>query len=423
MAPNGPRSLSNFTIGTFNVRGLSSATKHDQLSEDLNKRHIDVCCIQETKCPGGFDVVSGYYRIIGLPSTSRHYGLAFAVAYYLEDKLLRYWSVSDRLAVIQLSLGRHSTITVINAYGPTSQVILRDQDKQYDFYSALSSALTLIAGDFNSKLGKKLTYERSIGEHSCGIRNINGTALAGFLETHGLFACNTAFQHAIRHKTTWQGQYRDATIGNIVSIYNTIDFVICRLSHKSLLTDSRAYAGTLLDSDHRLLIAQRDMSRLYYVWSEIAQPPSAKHARYNTEQLASGPLRTKFRDAVSEALPEVNHNMSASQKWDLLKGNLKSAAETTIGRSVPRHKKPHCQDMAAMSETQRKLRLQIINTRNPARKQELKQQRNMILHAQRRRARDNASVRLDNQASEVEPLHDGANMFRAVREMTRKPAS
>ena len=165
------------------------------------------------------------------------------------------------------------------------------------------------------------------------------------------------------------------------------------------------------------------MSRLYYVWSENAQPPSAKHARYNTEQLASGPLRAKFRDAVSESLPEVNPNMSASQKWDLLKGTLKSAAETTIGRSVPRHKNPHCQDMAALSDTQRKLRLQINNTRNPSRKQELKQQRNRILHAQRRRARDNASVRLDHLASEVERLHDGAKMFRAVQEMTRKPAS
>ena len=264
------------------------------------------------------------------------------------------------------------------------------------------------------------TNELSIGEHSCGIRNTNGSVLAGFLETHRLFACNTAFQHATRHKTTWQGQYRDATNGNIVPIYNTIDFVICRHSHKSLLTDSRAFAGTLLDSDHRLHIAQLDLSRLYYIWSEIAQPPSAKHARYNTEQLASGPIRTKFRDAVSESLPDVNPNLSASQKWDLLKGTLKSAAETTIGRTEPRHKNPHCQDIAAMSETQRKLRLQINNTRNLARKQALKQQRNRILHAQRRRARDNASVRL---ASEVEHLHDGAKMFRAVREMTRKPAS
>ena len=242
-----------------------------------------------------------------------------------------------------------------------------------------SSALILIAGDFNSKLGNKLLNELSIGEHSCGIRNTNGSVLAGFLETHGLFACNTAFQHATRHKTTWQGQYRDATNGNIVPMYNTIDFVICRQSHKSLLRDSRAYAGTLLDSDHRLLIAQLNLSRLYYVWSEITQPPSAKHARYNTEQLASGHIRTKFRDAVSESLPDVNPNLSANQKWDLLKGTLKSAAETTIGRTEPRHKNPHCQDIAAMSETQRKLRLQINNTRNPARKQALKQQRNSVV--------------------------------------------
>ena len=108
--------------------------------------------------------------------------------------------------------------------------------------------------------------------------------------------------------------------------------------------------------------------------------------------------------------------MSASQKWDLLKGTLKSAAETTIGRTETRRNNPHFQEMAAMSETQRKLRLQIHNTRNPTRQQELKQ------HAQRRRARENASVRLDHLASEVERLYDGAKMFRAVREMTSKPA-
>ena len=431
MPPNRSRTSSNFTIGTFNVRGLSSATKRGHLSDDLNKLHIDVCCIQETKCPNGFDVTSDNYRLIGLPSTSRHYGLAFAVAANLPGRLLRYWSVSDRLAVIQLSLGAHSTLTIINAYGPTSQVTHRNQDTQDDFYAALdilttrysSSALILIAGDFNSKLGHNLTNELSMREHSCGIRNTNGTALADFLEVHGLFACNTAFQHATRHKTTWRGQYRDATTGNVVPIYNTIDFVICRQSHKSLLTDSRAYAGTLLDSDHRLLIAQLDLSRLYNVWSGSARPPSAKHTRYNTEQLASEPLRTQFRDAVAESLPEVTPNLSANQKWDLLKGTLKSAADTTIGRTETRRNNPHCQEMAAMSETQRMLRLQIHNTRNPTRQQELKQQRNRILHAQRRRARDNASVRLDHLASEVERLHDGAKMFRAVREMTRKPAS
>ena len=146
--------------------------KRDQLSDDLNRLHNDVCCIQETNCTSGFDFISGYYRLIGLLSLSRHHGLAFAVASYLADGLLCYWSVSDRLAVIQLTLGSHSTLTIINAYGPTSQVTLRNQDTQDDFYAALdsittrysSSALILIAGDFNSKLGNKLPNELSIGE-------------------------------------------------------------------------------------------------------------------------------------------------------------------------------------------------------------------------------------------------------------------
>ena len=107
----------------------------------------------------------------------------------------------------------------------------------------------------------------------------------------------------------------------------------------------------------------------------------------------------------------VDENGCKTNSVFYFKGTLKSAAETTIVLSEPRHKNPHCQDMADISETQRKFRLQINNTRNPARQQELKQQRNMILHAQRRRARDNASVRLDNLASEVERLHDGEKCF------------
>ena len=132
------------------LRGLSSATKRDQLS----KLHIDVWCIQETKCPSGFDVISSYRPSIHVTALRPLVRCGF-----LPGRLLRYWSVSNRLAVTQLSLGRHSTLTIINAYGPTSQVTLRNQDTQDDFYAALdsittrysSSSLILIAGDFNSK--------------------------------------------------------------------------------------------------------------------------------------------------------------------------------------------------------------------------------------------------------------------------------
>ena len=132
---------------------------------------------------------------------------------------MRYWSISDRLAVLKIKLGTQSTLTIINAYGPTTQLVNNNQDLQEDFFSQLaalttrysSRSLFIIARDFNSNLGRKQADELSLGEHSCGTRNRNGTALADFLKVHRLFVCNSAFQHAARHKTTWQGQYRDTT--------------------------------------------------------------------------------------------------------------------------------------------------------------------------------------------------------------------
>ena len=46
-----------------------------------------------------------------------------------------------------------------------------------------------------------------------------------------------------------------------------------------------------------------------------------------------------------------------------------------------------------------------------------------LMFCMRRKSRDNAEARLYRLASEVERLHHGAKMFRAVREMTRKPVA
>ena len=76
----GSTSPSRFTIGTFITRGLSSATKRGQLTGDLGRLHVDICCPLETKSPGGFDARSGNCLLLGQQSQPRHYGLVFDVA-------------------------------------------------------------------------------------------------------------------------------------------------------------------------------------------------------------------------------------------------------------------------------------------------------------------------------------------------------
>ena len=208
-------------------------------------------------------------------------------------------------------------------------------------------------------------------------------------------------------------------------IYNVIDFVVCPQSHKRLLSDSRSYSGTLLHSDHRLLVAKLDLRQLFNVWGCIEKARMPKHVRYNTDLLVNDPHRTMFRAAVSDSISEVNTNTTASERWTSVEHALKSAAESTIGKTVATTMRntPHCSEMAKMSEKQRQLKLWQQNTRNATTREDIKRQRNTILHAMRRKSRDNAEARLDRLASEVERLHDGAKMFRAVREMTRKPVA
>ena len=98
-------------------RRLSSHNRHIQrtwmkqghISEELGRLHVDIC-LQQMKSSCGFATRSGHYRLLGLLSLSRRYGLAFAVATHLEERIVRYWSLCHRIAVTQL----HLTSALVN---------------------------------------------------------------------------------------------------------------------------------------------------------------------------------------------------------------------------------------------------------------------------------------------------------------------
>ena len=57
------RSLGTLSIGSFNVRGLSSNLKREQLVKDLISYKGDICSLQETKLVNGLNVNVSSYRL------------------------------------------------------------------------------------------------------------------------------------------------------------------------------------------------------------------------------------------------------------------------------------------------------------------------------------------------------------------------
>jgi len=74
---------------------------------------------------------------------------------------------------------------------------------------------------------------------------------------------------------------------------------------------------------------------MFNVLGCIEKSQSSKHAQYNTVLLAGEPYRAWFPNAVSDALPEINTNTSASARWETVTQVLKSGAELTIGQITP----------------------------------------------------------------------------------------
>jgi len=303
------REGNDFSIATFNVRGLSSEEKRAALCRDLKNYRIQICVLQETKTTESVDKTENGYRIILLPPACRHYGLGFAVAKELATSVEKVWSLSDRVAGITLK-NSSCRFSILNVYAPTLARCANDSGELDDFYSTLSSAVNkeqsssilFIAGDFNAKVGVRGRDESCIGSHGRGQRNISGEALVQFCELNDMFLSNTAFQHSARHKTTWTGQRLDKSTGKVVKIYNQIDYILCKRAENRLLMDARSYGGTTVNSDHKLVVARLKLPRLFGIWGKNKTPSRKANEKIAVHQLASRPdLQKRLSETVEKS--------------------------------------------------------------------------------------------------------------------------
>ena len=228
---------------------------------------------------------------------------------------------------------------------------------------------------------------------------------------HGLFACNTAFDHPACHKTTWQGQRRDIVTNQVVPVYNMIHSVLRHQSHKSLLQDAKSYAGTKMSSDHRLVVARANISRIVGIWGKCAHT-TTKSTNYATQQLAKPIVCLEYQLHLAQSVADLPlKGKSAQEQWQSTADAIHYAAESTIATVPPTqcHKRLFCPELAKMSTKQRDLCLCINTTTDDQQRQQLKRQCNSVLHALRRKALTNASAALNECAAEVERLHDGSS--------------
>ena len=162
------------------------------------------------------------------------------------------------------------------------------------------ASLLTIAGDFNAKVGKT-KGEQCLGSYSRGTRNTSGQTLVDFCDVHNLFITNSSFKHPARHITMWENTRINKNNGSVTKVYNQIDYIIYQTNKKHILQNARSYAGTQVNSNHRLVITKLKTAN----YNLFKPNPTTKHKPINTSCFSEPGVKEKYKALVKEKLHAI----------------------------------------------------------------------------------------------------------------------
>ena len=136
-------------------------------------------------------------------------------------------------------------------------------------------------------------------------------------------------KHPARHITTWENTRINKNNGSVTKVYNQIDYVICQTNKKHILRNARSYAGTQVNSDHRLVITKLKTAN----YNLLEPKPTTKHKPINTSRFSEPGVKEQYKTLVKEQLHtiEIEQFEENQQKWDKIVNSLVECGEQTLG--------------------------------------------------------------------------------------------
>ena len=186
------------------------------------------------------------------------------------------------------------------------------------------SAIFILAGDFNSKVGLQQEGGTFMGKYGKGTRNTNGHQMTNFLVEKQLYLSNTHFQHSMRHRTTWTGYIQ----GKIYR--NQIDYIVILQRQKHLITDARTRTGAKFQSDHNLVITTFNLSNIYHQ----RRIEHNQKNKYDLAALAQDPeIKRNFQQQITININNLPHITNLAESDSNLTEIILTAAKNTIPKA------------------------------------------------------------------------------------------
>ena len=215
----------------------------------MERRNVDILCLQETKWKGSkARNIGNGCKIFYNGADERKNGIGIVLMEELAESVLEVKKVSDRLMTIKLDVNG-SILNMVSAYAPQ---VNNSMEEENDFLDGLIESISteeriVLGADFNGHVGEgNIGDEEIMGRYGAGTRNKEGSMVVDFGKRVDLAIVSTYFKKKDEHRVMYNSAGKNTQV----------DYVMCRRGNLKEMCDCKVILNECVAKQHRMVVCK-----------------------------------------------------------------------------------------------------------------------------------------------------------------------
>ncbi|KAK3542234.1 hypothetical protein QTP86_021394 [Hemibagrus guttatus] len=228
-----PRLLRSTSTARLVPPSLREKGKGRELADIMERRKVDILCVQETRWKGSkARSIGAGFKLFYYGVDSKRNGVGVVLKEEFVRNVLEVKRVSDRVMSLKLEI-EGVMLNVVSGYAPQVGCELEEKER---FWSELDEVMesiptgerVVIGADFNGHVGEgNIGDEEVMGKFGVKERNLEGQILVDFAKRMDMAVVNTYFQKREEHRVTYKSGGRRTHV----------DYILCRRGNLKEISD------------------------------------------------------------------------------------------------------------------------------------------------------------------------------------------
>ncbi|KAK3541137.1 hypothetical protein QTP86_015723, partial [Hemibagrus guttatus] len=226
-----------------------SQGKGRELADVMERRKVDILCVQETRWKGSkARSIGAGFKLFYYGVDSKRNGVGVVLKEGFVRNVLEVKRVSDRVMSLKLEI-EGVMLNVVSGYAPQVGCELEEKER---FWSELDEVMesiptgerVVIGADFNGHVGEGNTGDEEVmGKFGVKERNLEGQMVVDFAKRMDMAVVNTYFQKREEHRVTYKSGGRRTQV----------DYILCRRGNLKEISDCKVVVGESVARQHRMV--------------------------------------------------------------------------------------------------------------------------------------------------------------------------